>query len=174
MIDFRDVLEVCGLGDLGFVGLPFTYDNHRSGRANVKVRLDQVVANNAWRDVYGSVKVEYLVAPSSDHFAILLRCTLEIHAPAVGKKCRHYEVMQERDPTLPEVTMNSWTELGSLLNLGDIVVGLGKVMENLQTWSRKKFGNVVKKINKSRFQLEELMSTNADRKEIREATNRMN
>ena len=40
MIDFHDVLEVCGLGDLGFAGLSYTYDNRRAGRANVKVRLD--------------------------------------------------------------------------------------------------------------------------------------
>ena len=49
MIDFRDVLEVCGLGDLGFAGLPYTYHNRQSGRANVKVRLDRAVANNACR-----------------------------------------------------------------------------------------------------------------------------
>ena len=46
MIDFRDVFELCGLGDLGFSGLPYTYDNRRHGRANVKVRLDRAVANN--------------------------------------------------------------------------------------------------------------------------------
>lgn len=40
MAAFRDVLADCGLTDLGFVGLPFTYDNGRDGNANVKVRLD--------------------------------------------------------------------------------------------------------------------------------------
>ena len=52
MVDFRDVLEVCGLGDLGFAGLPYTYDNKRVERANDKVRLDWAVANNAWRDLF--------------------------------------------------------------------------------------------------------------------------
>ena len=91
-----------------------------------------------------------------------------------GRRCRQYEVMWERDPSLPEVIMNTWTDLGSLLNLGDIAVGLGTMMKKLQDWSRKKFGNVIKEINKSRTRLEELMSMNADRKEIREATDRMN
>ena len=47
MINFQDALEACGLTDLGFSGHPFTYDNRRSGRANVQVRLDRAVASNA-------------------------------------------------------------------------------------------------------------------------------
>ena len=62
--------------------------------------------------------------------------------------------------------MNTWTELGSMLNLGDIAYGLGNMTKKLQEWSRKKFGSVIKEINKSRSRLEELMSMNADRKEI--------
>jgi hypothetical protein len=31
MLAFRDTLEMCGLVDLGFSGLPFTFDNKRKG-----------------------------------------------------------------------------------------------------------------------------------------------
>jgi endonuclease/exonuclease/phosphatase family metal-dependent hydrolase len=41
---FRDVLFDCNLTDLGFTGVPYTYDNRRHGRANVRVRLDRAVA----------------------------------------------------------------------------------------------------------------------------------
>ena len=61
-----------------------------------------------------------------------------------------------------------------MLNLGDISSGLGNLMKKLQVWSRKNFGNVIKEINKSRSRLEELLSMNADRKEIREATDSLN
>ena len=70
--------------------------------------------------------------------------------------------------------MKTWTDLGSMLNLGDISSGLGNLMKKLQDWSRRKFGNVIKEINKSRSRLEELLSMNADRKEIREATDSLN
>ena len=40
MLAFRDTLEVCNLLDLGFSGVPFTYDNKRHGAVNVQVRLD--------------------------------------------------------------------------------------------------------------------------------------
>jgi hypothetical protein len=38
---FRDAVLMCEIKDLGFIGLPFTYDNRRSGSANVKVRVDR-------------------------------------------------------------------------------------------------------------------------------------
>jgi hypothetical protein len=46
MIAFRDTLMVCELKDIGFRGIPFTYDNKRRGQANVKVRLDRAVADD--------------------------------------------------------------------------------------------------------------------------------
>jgi hypothetical protein len=52
MLAFRDTLEICGLVDLGFNGLPYTYDNKRKGRQNVRVRLDRVVADNQWRNIF--------------------------------------------------------------------------------------------------------------------------
>jgi hypothetical protein len=40
MRNFRDVLSDCDVHDLGFVGTPWAYDNHRRGNDNVRVRLD--------------------------------------------------------------------------------------------------------------------------------------
>jgi len=40
MEGFRDVISYAGFTDLGFSGLPYTWDNRRDGRHNVKVRLD--------------------------------------------------------------------------------------------------------------------------------------
>lgn len=42
MEDFRAMLEVCDLYDLGFAGLPWTFDNKRVGHGNVKVRLTEL------------------------------------------------------------------------------------------------------------------------------------
>jgi hypothetical protein len=42
---FRDTLAVCDLHDIGFCGLPYSWDNGRSGNANARVRLDKAVAD---------------------------------------------------------------------------------------------------------------------------------
>jgi endonuclease/exonuclease/phosphatase family metal-dependent hydrolase len=68
---FREVLSDCNLVDLGFAGVPYTYDNKRQGRANVKVCLDRAVADCAWRELYADTHVQHLTSPVSDHFRIL-------------------------------------------------------------------------------------------------------
>ena len=174
MIDFHDILELCGLDDLGFSRVPYTYDNRRFGRANVKVRLDRAVANNLWRDIFFEASVVHLVAPSSDHSPILLKCEVEPPREEPARKCRHYKVMWERDPALPEVIQNAWSAASRMGDLGDVGAALGDLISTVHGWSRKKFGNVEREINISRTRLEEHMAMNADQREIREATDRIN
>jgi hypothetical protein len=64
---FREVLSLCDLHDLGFCGLPFTWDNGHSSSANVRVRLDMAVADPAWRDLFFYAKVHHLILSRSDH-----------------------------------------------------------------------------------------------------------
>jgi hypothetical protein len=47
MADFREVLDFCDLKDIGFSGLPWTYDNKKPGNRNVKVCLDRGVATSS-------------------------------------------------------------------------------------------------------------------------------
>jgi hypothetical protein len=48
MAKFREILSHCEVQDIGFSGMPWTYDNKQSGDRNVKVRLDGVVASTSW------------------------------------------------------------------------------------------------------------------------------
>jgi hypothetical protein len=52
MRDFREVLSHCDLHDVGFIGLPWTFDNKQKGDRNVKVRLDRAVASPAWSAIF--------------------------------------------------------------------------------------------------------------------------
>jgi hypothetical protein len=45
MIYFCEVLSYCDLHDIGFFGLPWTYDNKQVGDRNVRVRLDRIAAS---------------------------------------------------------------------------------------------------------------------------------
>jgi exonuclease III len=70
---FRDALSDCDdLTDIGFYGVPYTYDNHRSGDANVRVHLDKAVADSNLQDLFAEVKVHHLVMPRSDHCPLLV------------------------------------------------------------------------------------------------------
>jgi hypothetical protein len=127
MLAFRDTLEVCELVDLGFSGYAYTYDNRRKGRANVQVRLDRAVADNSWRNIFAEAWVVHKVTPCSDHSPIVLECMQdEVQGPRPARK--QYEVMWERDPSLPERVADAWSEAGPKVSLGGIKMGLDRVM----------------------------------------------
>jgi endonuclease/exonuclease/phosphatase family metal-dependent hydrolase len=94
MAAFRDALMVCELKDLGFKGVPFTYDNGRRGNANVKVRLDRGLADDRWRDIFSDASVVHIVTPCSDHCALLIKLARE-SAKGPMRKCKRYEIMWE-------------------------------------------------------------------------------
>jgi hypothetical protein len=48
MLDFREVLSHCDVNDLGFSGVPWTFNNKQTRGRNVKVRLDSAVASSSW------------------------------------------------------------------------------------------------------------------------------
>ena len=115
MIAFRNTLEVCDLVDLGFTGLPFTYDNRRARSANVKVRLDHALATNDWRNMFAFAAMEHIPSPCSDHLVVFLKG--EPDPGPVKEKCMRYEVFWERDLVLPKVVEDAWGAVGVIQNL---------------------------------------------------------
>jgi hypothetical protein len=52
MAKFRDVLTFCDVFDIGFTGVPWTFDNKQKGDRNMKVRLDMAVASASWSSFF--------------------------------------------------------------------------------------------------------------------------
>lgn len=71
---FRDTLETCGLEDLGYQGPDCTWSGTRAGGAKVRCRLDRVVANQVWQQLFPWCKVMVRNGPLSDHCALVLHC----------------------------------------------------------------------------------------------------
>jgi hypothetical protein len=55
-----------------FCGLPYTWDNGRSGNANVRVHLDKVVADPTGREAFNDAKVHHLISSRSYHCPVLV------------------------------------------------------------------------------------------------------
>ena len=149
---FRDVLTECDMHDLGFSGLPWTYDSRQTGRRNVRVRLDRAVATSAWSSMFEGAALDHLVSPCSDHCPILLRTAKTMQTNA-GERILRYEIMWEREDSLTEVVEEAWTAARPGVNLGSVACALKEVMGSLHEWSKSKFGSVRKKLKELRNKL---------------------
>lgn len=89
-------------------------------------------------------------------------------------RCLHYEICWEREPASNEIVGEAWCEAGEKQHLGDISAALKKVMGALQSWSKTKFRNVGRQLEKARKNIARLIESNVDRKEVRLATDHMN
>lgn len=77
MENFLDMLDYCELMDVGFNGIPWTYDNKKPGDRNVKVRLDRAVATQEWMSRFFDAAVQHLSSPCSDHCPLLVNVIKE-------------------------------------------------------------------------------------------------
>jgi hypothetical protein len=129
---FRDALNHCDVYDLGFIGLPWTFDNKQKGEKNVKVRLDKVVASPSWKDWFKDARVRHLVSSRSDHLPILLDL---LDGTDQGKPLRisRYELMWEREESLSSEIERAWDFGTDARNLGDIAGKLRRVMTTLKS-----------------------------------------
>ena len=69
---FREMVDVCGLSDLGFEGRSWTFENKVAGGSYCRVRLDHGLATADWCSRFPCAKVKHLAAAASDLGPILL------------------------------------------------------------------------------------------------------
>lgn len=98
MEGFREAVSICRFSDLGFIGLPYTWDNRREGDQNVKARLDRGLATDTFLDIYREVKVWNVQTTISDHSCLVVEYLNHTNRRRKKKNFR-YENMWQRDPS---------------------------------------------------------------------------
>lgn len=155
MMDFREVLSHCDLHDLGFSGLPWTFNNNQGGNRNVRVRLDRGVGNTEWSAIFPDASVQHISSSRSDHKALLLHTRPEPKARQRNYLFR-YEIMWEREESLDLVIEKAWQKKNPGSDLGTLAESLKKMTSELKAWSRENFRHVTKSIDQLRQELEQL------------------
>ena len=64
---FCDVIDFCSFQDLGWGGVPFTWDSRQQGDSNVKARLDRALANDEFMQLFEYTCVKHISSTTSDH-----------------------------------------------------------------------------------------------------------
>lgn len=118
------------------------YDNKQKGQRNVKVRLDRAVASNTWSDRFAAARVRHLMTSRSDHLPAVLLTLERDERERPPRKPWHYEIMWEREESLPEEIKVAWEQGLDMSMLADVSERLARVMESLRSWSKEMFGAV--------------------------------
>ena len=71
---FRKAISDCALQDLGWRGVPFTWDNRQQRDMNVKARLDRAFANAEFLQLFEFSNVKHISSVESDHCFLLTDC----------------------------------------------------------------------------------------------------
>jgi hypothetical protein len=171
---FRDVLNHCDMVDLGYKGLPWTYNNKQKGENNVRVRLDRAVAQPRWSNLFPGASVEHVVSSRSDHCPLVVRLGKKENVKS-NRLNKRYEIMWEREESLMEEIQLAWTKIRSKQDLEGVKDKLNETMATLQVWSNEKFGSVEKELKELRRKLEKLQQAYNpdDLNEIDEVQKRM-
>jgi hypothetical protein len=159
MEGFREAVDDCGFTDLGFSGLPYTWDNKREGSNNVKVRLDRCLVDDNMLGLYGDSAVTHIQTTESDHCAILIKLC---RSGDVGNQRRdkpfRYENMWQRHETYEDTVVRNWQ--GSCNSLAEVHIALGVMKNSLKSWEGSQFGSVRKELVNLRRRLELIQKNN--------------
>ena len=154
MDGFRDAVDTCGFSDLGFIGLPYTWDNRQQGDSNIKVRLDRAFANSFFADLFCDIRVWHCQTTKSDHCCLMIECATS-NGKGRGARIFRYENMWRRHPEYKEFVDHVWGDGDNIQNLGQLKASLNWVQGELQDWDRSVFGHVKKNLAELRKALEQ-------------------
>ncbi|XP_073355348.1 uncharacterized protein [Aegilops tauschii subsp. strangulata] len=152
---FREVVDACGLADIGYVGMDWTFEKKVTGGQYCRVRLDRALASNEWCNMFPFATLRHLTAIKSDHSPILLMNELEANnrRVAIARPFR-YEVMWERHEEFSRVLQQAWSSRPKSSSVAELRQKLDVVAAAFTSWSVQSFGSVRKELRELKGHLE--------------------
>ncbi|XP_037480464.1 pentatricopeptide repeat-containing protein At4g20740-like [Triticum dicoccoides] len=152
MQGFRETIDECKFQDMGFNGIPYTWDNRQEGVANVKVRLDRYLADPGFIQMHGDTGVRHVPSPQSDHCMLVIKIKKLVEWEDIGPRRFVYEEAWRREESYEPTVVAAW-EKGAL-TLEDLNSSLNNMQGQLTDWKQKKFGDIKQKLKKVRKEFE--------------------
>jgi hypothetical protein len=141
--NFLDFVQSNGLIDLGYSGNPFTWNNKRQGRENLRERLDRGLSNKDWVLLFPNSHISHLPASSSNHNPILLSTSgNSLHLPKPFK----FEEFWIRDLSSHTVTAGAWQVNPNGSAAFSLCRKFKATKAALKLWNTLHFGNIQKNI----------------------------
>ncbi|KAL5542375.1 hypothetical protein UlMin_010085 [Ulmus minor] len=108
---FREATNYCGLADLGFRGPKFTW-NRGKNACLVQERLDRMLGNGGWLDLFPNSLVHHLNLRGSDHRPLLVELLRVDGSSSIGKIWKrghfHFEEAWVDEVECSNLIKNHW------------------------------------------------------------------
>lgn len=124
-MNFRDSLDFCGLIDLDYHGVDYTWSGRRAGGQTIWCRLDRFCANNEWISLFNEYYIFHKAMPFSDHHALVLK--LQPDKPSRRKKKFRFEFMWIRNGNCTDIVEKAWKEMP--VSVKDLQNGLPRSLQ---------------------------------------------
>ena len=160
---FWEMVDVCGLYDLGYEGRDWTFEKKVSGGSFCRVRLDRVLATSDWCSRFPLAQLTHLTAAASDHDPILLRWVPAGRGKRRNKKkLFRYKMIWESHDDFVNMLAQTWQGAGTAHTPQELHNKLANVAGCLSEWGVHTFGHVRKELKMLNDELKRLRS-DADR-----------
>ncbi|KAL5573135.1 hypothetical protein UlMin_022732 [Ulmus minor] len=140
--NFKDAMEYCNLADLGFQGPKFTWCRGNNNANFIQERLDRMLGNSGWSDMFPNCIVHHLRLWGSDHRPLLIEVLKDGKVSSLGKSLRkgrfHFEEAWADEPECRDTILKHWREQ-SAGNLDEVANKLHQCASDLLRWNLEKF-----------------------------------
>ena len=155
MREFRETVDICGLCDIGYIGIDWTFEKKVTGGHYCRIRLDRALVSPSWSSRFPFATLRHLTAACSDHNPILL---LPERTDSVGRQNKQfrYELMWETHVDFYSMVEQTWKNAGESTCLAEVQAKLDSLSSTLKNWNRDTFGSVRQELRQLKIKLEEL------------------
>jgi hypothetical protein len=161
MYEFGEVLNRCGLVDLGYRGYPFTWENCREAGANVQKRLDRAVASVSWMTMFTLCTIDHVPTSYSDHVPILLHTDLGSNSSRHKRRPRKFEEKWAIHPECEKIIHDVWDQVNPIGSPMFVVCEkIKQCRESLYRWYKGMSSEFHLKIQNKTMSLSNLIAGN--------------
>ncbi|KAL5579036.1 hypothetical protein UlMin_011478 [Ulmus minor] len=152
MSHFREAINYCGLADLGFRGPKFTW-NRGNGAGLVQERLDRMLGNSGWLDLFPNSLVHHLNLRGSDYRPLLVELLQANERSIIGKNWKrgrfHFEEAWADEEECSNIIKSHWNS-SPMTNLVGVANKLHLCATDLEGWNLESFSRLKTQVRKAK------------------------